>query len=163
MRITLTPEEPITTPEEPIPSSAESKLEGSERLMATIEKDMRENYELVTGLLTIEAKLLGEVPIIGTGIMYSLSGENIYAREVFHGSPAELAGIKPGDKIDKVNGVRVSAANFNDISSMNRDSPEGRVDLTIRRGDEVIEFKALQVRVLRVEPTVVSSTELANE
>lgn len=100
---------------------------------------------------------------VGIGVEIFIDKDNLLTvLSPFDHSPAQKAGVLPGDKIIKVSGKDVSAKNYNDAISMIRgkDAPSSdEVVLTIKRGTEVID-----VSVKREKITVVTATEqmLAN-
>ncbi len=70
----------------------------------------------------------------------------------FDDSPAARAGILPGDKIVKVEGIDVGAANYNEAISMIKGDTEStsgkRVNLTVKRGGELIDIKIERDKVV---------------
>jgi regulator of sigma E protease len=55
------------------------------------------------------------------------------------GSPAQQAGLRPGDEIVAVNGRR--AADFDELSQLIRGSEGGQIEVTVRRGGRLVELE----------------------
>ena len=91
---------------------------------------------------------------IGIRIQIDQSDNRLQILQVFPGGPSERAGLQPGDKILKVNGVEVSSANYNEAVTMIRGTPSTRVTITILRPHVNDTF---DVEIIRAEievPTV---------
>lgn len=81
----------------------------------------------------------------GVGMQIEQRGDEIFVVAPFPGSPAERAGIRPGDRIVAVDGVEVRGMSVEAVAARVR-GPEGApVVLTIQRGDG----PAFEVRVVR--------------
>ncbi len=76
------------------------------------------------------------------GIVFR-SDSSLTVLKVMPNSPAELAGIKPNDKIIKVNGQRVT--NIKDAQLLLFGYVNELRDLTVAREGEIIEFKRLEL------------------
>ncbi len=63
------------------------------------------------------------------------------------GSPAEVAGLNPGDKITSINGKQIST--WADVVSMVRASPSIRLTLDFMRGDESMSVQVIPLEVER--------------
>jgi carboxyl-terminal processing protease len=100
----------------------------------------------------LNTDLSGEVEGIGA-IVETLEGSTeIRIVSVFDGSPAQKAGIKAGDVFVKVDGIDVTKLGQFELVSKVR-GPEGTVVLlTMRRGDELIDFKVTRAKI--TVPTV---------
>jgi regulator of sigma E protease len=61
------------------------------------------------------------------------------------GSPAQAAGLRQGDVIVAVNGVR--ADNFDELSQLIRGSKGNPIEVTVRRGGEVVMLKSQPTRL----------------
>lgn len=98
----------------------------------------------------------GEYSGIGVVFSQSLETRITTAVQVYKGSPAEEAGIKPGDILYKVNGVDVSVKDISDVVQDIRGVEGTTVEITVIRGDEAEEItKEVERRTIQVE-TVVS-------
>jgi carboxyl-terminal processing protease len=82
------------------------------------------------------------------GIGARMTGEEPTIIEVFEGSPAEAAGLQPGDVITHVNGQRLEPANLTSTINQVRGPAGTEVVLTVRRpGGE----PALEIHITRAE------------
>ena len=76
---------------------------------------------------------------VGIGVQYFSTGDGIHMVErVFKGSPAEKAGVQPGDMIHIVDGTVVDDLTSDDITSMVRGEPDTSVEIVFIRGDELV-------------------------
>ncbi|MGB9637791.1 MAG: S41 family peptidase [bacterium] len=64
--------------------------------------------------------------------------------DVFEDTPAFRAGLKPGDKIVKVDGKEVKNYSVDTVQSMIRGPKGSEVNLTIRRGKDLLNFKIIR-------------------
>ncbi|MGL5311681.1 MAG: S41 family peptidase [Peptostreptococcaceae bacterium] len=80
---------------------------------------------------------------VGIGVIISPTSEDDHITVVspIEGSPAEQSGILAGDKILKVDGKTVSAKNSDEAISMIKGKKGTEVELTIKRGEQVLEVK----------------------
>ena len=83
---------------------------------------------------TIDGKYVG----IGISIQYQDSITKVVS--IFDNSPASEAGIKVDDVIVKVNGKDVTSSTSEEIISMIGKKLGSKVDITMRRGEEEIDF-----------------------
>lgn len=58
----------------------------------------------------------------------------------FDGSPAQKAGVLPGDVLVKIGNMEVSAETYEDLINYIRDGEDENILLTIRRGEEILEL-----------------------
>lgn len=73
----------------------------------------------------------------------------------FDESPAQKAGILPGDKIVAVDGTEVSASNYNDAISMikgeaSSETADKKVSLTIKRGEETVTVEVKREKIVTI-------------
>ena len=93
----------------------------------------------------------------GIGMSIETSGEYVVVQTPFPGSPAERAGLKPGDRILKVDGKDVVGERVEIVGQLIR-GPEGtNVTLTIQRGDEppfdvVVTRERIQLEAVNARP-----------
>ncbi len=99
-------------------------------------------------IYALEAEYLaGEFEGIGATIRYNEEEDGIEIVSLFAGSPAEKAGIRPGDIFMAVNGEEVLGDNQAELAFKVR-GPEGtEVMLTMRRGEELIDFTVMRARI----------------
>jgi len=91
--------------------------------------------------------LSGEVEGIGAVVETVEDTEEIRIVSVMEGSPAEAAGLQGGDVFVEVDGEDVTGLSQLELVTKVR-GPEGSiVDLTMRRGDELIEFSIQRARI----------------
>ncbi len=64
------------------------------------------------------------------------------------GTPAELAGIRSGDRIIKVDGEDVSTAGVDEVVSRVKGPVDTQVQVTISRSDEILEFDLLRANII---------------
>ena len=79
---------------------------------------------------------------VGIGVYLSPNeNDEITVISPIEGSPAQKAGILAGDKILKVNGTVVSAKDVDKAISMIKGKEGTKVELTIKRGEEILDVK----------------------
>jgi len=90
---------------------------------------------------------------IGCQLIVDPDDALITVTRVYKDSPAMLAGIAPGDKIVRVFGEAVTGYELNEAVSKIKGEPGTSTEITIRRGDEMIEMTIAraEVTVDRVE------------
>ncbi|HHY12370.1 MAG TPA: PDZ domain-containing protein, partial [Firmicutes bacterium] len=69
----------------------------------------------------------------GIGVAIQLISSNITVVSVFKGSPAQKAGMQPGDVIIKVDGTDLRGKKLQDASALLRGEPGTRVTVTVLR------------------------------
>jgi len=72
----------------------------------------------------------------GVGMELGIKDGALVIISVFKGSPAEAAGLKPGDIITAVNGKSIYGESLDSVVSMVRGEPGTRVTLTVVRGEK---------------------------
>lgn len=92
----------------------------------------------------------------GIGIQMTLQtyDNSIEVTEVFEGSPAEKAGIKPKDRIIKAAGKRVTGDEFDILPTLVKGTPGTTVDITIYRPSEEKNYDFTIERASVASPTV---------
>ena len=90
---------------------------------------------------------------VGVGMYIEQINKECQVTSPIPGSPAEKAGIQPGDVILKVNGISVAGLSSGEVAAKIR-GPEGtRVSVTIRRATQVLTYQLLRqtIRISSVE------------
>ena len=92
----------------------------------------------------------------GIGIQMTLQtyDNSIEVTEVFEGSPAEKAGIKPKDRIIKAAGKRITGDDFSILPTLVKGTPGTTVDITIYRPEEDKYYDLTIERASVASPTV---------
>jgi predicted metalloprotease with PDZ domain len=86
-----------------------------------------------------------ELPDVVLGIKPSFAGAAPSVLEVVTGSPADKAGMKPGDVIQSMGGYQVQR--FNDFVGVLQSKRAGEVlPVVVRRGGETLEFEPVLKR-----------------
>lgn len=78
---------------------------------------------------------------IGIYMLQDIENEKILVLSPIKGSPAEVAGIKAGDIIKKVNGKEYSIDEFEKIALDIKGKEGTKVTLEIQRGEEILNFE----------------------
>ena len=84
---------------------------------------------------------------VGIGVVVTYSEEYNTIIEVYKGSPAEKAGIIKDDVILKVDGEDVKGIYGNDIASRIRGESGSVVNITVRRGEEELDFDIVRGKI----------------
>ncbi len=93
--------------------------------------------ELALGNLPEARRWLGDRPAIGVRV--EVLADGLRVTQVFHGMPADRAGVRRGDVITACNGVAIGQGRP-DLTDLLRVQPKGaEVKLSLRRGDETLE------------------------
>jgi carboxyl-terminal processing protease len=95
----------------------------------------------------------------GIGASVDVTGEYLKIIGIFAGSPAEKAGLEPGDEIIKVNGVDMTGKSPSDARDLLLGPAGSHVQLSVRRpgGSELLEFDIVRAKI---DPPVVESRML---
>ncbi|HPJ60563.1 MAG TPA: S41 family peptidase [Bacteroidales bacterium] len=83
----------------------------------------------------------------GIGSLIRGGGEYVVISEVYKGFPADLAGIKAGDKIKAVDGVSLKGVSSEQVSDRLKGNPGTELTLTVLRKDEEKEFRVKRQRI----------------
>ena len=97
----------------------------------------------------------------GIGVVTRYKNNNLTVRELLKNSPAEKAGIKPGDKILKINDIEVKDFDETGVAALLNGLPNTKVNLQIERQNKKMEFAVAREKII-VNP-VPYYTMLANE
>jgi carboxyl-terminal processing protease len=96
-----------------------------------------EDYRMLT---------LGHYGGIGSTIHYR--NGSVYISDPYKGFPADLAGLKPGDRITKINGESTSGRNVEDVSSMLKGQAGTVIEMEVERKGET---NPIAVKIIRKE------------
>lgn len=97
----------------------------------------------------------------GIGVVTRYKNNNLTIRELLKNSPAEKAGIKPGDKILKINDIEVRDFDETGVAALLNGLPNTKVNLQIERQNKKMELSVVREKIT-VNP-VPYYTMLANE
>lgn len=90
-----------------------------------------------------------ESSYVGIGAVLENNQDGIRIVEVYMDSPAEKAGLRPGDIITAVDGVNVVGMDSADVAAMIRGEEGTTVKLTIKRGDFILDFSIVRATINR--------------
>lgn len=76
----------------------------------------------------------------GIGSLITTNGEYVTVRMIYKGFPADIAGIKPGDLLKKVDGVSLKGASTEQVSNKLKGNPGTSVKVTVERKGVEIDF-----------------------
>ncbi|GAB4509544.1 MAG: hypothetical protein OHK0046_04750 [Anaerolineae bacterium] len=93
------------------------------------------------------SSLSGEFEGIGAVIGLIEETEEVEIIDVLEGSPAEASGLKNGDIFVLVNGESVEGLTTSELAARVRGEAGTTVQLTIRRGTELLEFEVVRARL----------------
>ncbi len=95
----------------------------------------------------------------GLGITIKYENEAVTIIDIFKNSPAEKSGLKVGDILTVVQGVDVTEKNSNDVVELIAGEIGKKVTLTVKRGEELLNF---EMKIAQIEiPSV--TTEIKEE
>ncbi|MDX1991537.1 MAG: S41 family peptidase [bacterium] len=97
--------------------------------------------------------LSGEIEGIGVVISLIEDTEEVEIVNVLPGTPAEEAGLQEGDIFVAVNGEEVAELNTLELAILVRGPVGTTVDITVRRGEELVDFTIERARIQIVEVT----------
>lgn len=97
----------------------------------------------------------------GIGVVTRYKNNNLTIRELLKNSPTEKAGIKPGDKILKINDIEVRDFDETGVAALLNGLPNTKVKLQIERQNKKMELSVVREKIT-VNP-VPYYTMLANE
>lgn len=87
----------------------------------------------------VKMQMLGEYG--GIGSLIHQNGKNIYIAEPYEGMPADLAGLKAGDRIVAVNGESTEGKSNADVSSAMRGQAGTELIIKVERNGKILEKK----------------------
>jgi carboxyl-terminal processing protease len=83
----------------------------------------------------------------GIGSMVRNNGEFAVVTEIYRGFPADLAGIKPGDIIKKVNGISLKGLASEKVSDKLKGDPGTSITLTVDRNGKESDYTMKRERI----------------
>ena len=116
--------------------------------------DAYTNYYTSDEYASFKEKSSGVYAGIGIQMTLQTYDNSVEVTEVFEGSPAEKAGIKPKDRIIKAAGKRITGDEFNILPTLVKGTPGTTVDITIYRPDEDKNYDLTIERASVASPTV---------
>lgn len=115
-------------------------VDGAIKGMVASVGDVYTEYFSKKELERFTASTLGNFVGIGIYMQADMESGRVTVISPINDSPAERAGIMPGDKIIKVDGVEYKAEDINEVSSKIKGEPGTNVTLTILRDDKEFEL-----------------------
>ncbi len=116
--------------------------------------DAYTNYYTSDEYASFKEKSNGMYAGIGIQMTLQTYDNSIEVTEVFEGSPAEKAGIKPKDRIIKAAGKRVTGDEFEILPTLVKGTPGTTVDITVYRPSEEKNYDFTIERASVASPTV---------
>jgi carboxyl-terminal processing protease len=83
----------------------------------------------------------------GIGVVTRYKNKNLTIRELLKNSPAEKAGIKPGDKILKINDIEVRDFDETGVAALLNGLPNTKVNLQIERQNKKMELSVIREKI----------------
>jgi carboxyl-terminal processing protease len=84
----------------------------------------------------------------GIGSLVRSSGDYVVISEVYKGFPADLAGIKPGDLLKKVDGVSLKGLSTDKVSEKLKGNPGTPITLTIERNGNETDYSLKREKIV---------------
>lgn len=81
---------------------------------------------------------------VGIGVMYSMQNDNAVIERVFANSPAQDAGLLPGDIINKVDGKSINGLTSDEIKQLVIGEKDSIVVITVIRDNEELDFSIIR-------------------
>jgi carboxyl-terminal processing protease len=83
----------------------------------------------------------------GIGAVSRYKNKTLIIREILKNSPAEKAGIKPGDKILKIDDIRIKDFEGKEVTALLKGLPNTKVKLQIERQNKKIELEITRKKI----------------
>jgi len=80
-------------------------------------------------------------PLYGTGVALAEQINGLWSLFVAEDSPAQMAGIEPGDLLVAVNGIDMAGQSFDFVQRALSGKPDTFLDVVVLRGNEMLEFR----------------------
>ena len=77
---------------------------------------------------------------VGIGVLYSMNNDKALIERVFVESPAEKAGLKPGDIIEAVDGISIEGLTSEDIKNLVLGEEGSKVVISVTRNNNKLDF-----------------------
>lgn len=122
-------------------------VDGAIRGMVESLDDPYSNYVDPEHYRFVRGDLSGEIEGIGVVITENEETGEIEVVNVLTGTPAERAGVQPGDAFVVVDGENVVGLTYLELASRVRGPSGSTVDITMRRGDDLIDFNIERARI----------------
>jgi len=84
----------------------------------------------------------------GIGSMVRNNGSSIVVSEVYKGFPADLAGIKPGDILRKVDGISLKGYTTDKVSEKLKGNPGTPITITVERAGKESDFNLKREKIV---------------
>ncbi|HZL76147.1 MAG TPA: S41 family peptidase [Bacteroidales bacterium] len=84
----------------------------------------------------------------GIGSLVRSGGDYVTISEVYKGFPADLAGIKAGDLLKKVDGVSLKGTSTNNVSDKLKGNPGTDISITVERNGKDMEYKMKREKIV---------------
>ena len=84
----------------------------------------------------------------GIGSLIRGGGDYVTISEVYKGFPADLAGIKPGDLLKKVDGVSLKGVSNDKVSDKLKGNPGTAISVTIERNGKELDYKMKREKIV---------------
>jgi carboxyl-terminal processing protease len=84
----------------------------------------------------------------GIGSLIRGGGDYVTISEVYKGFPADLAGIKPGDRLKKVDGVSLKGVSNDKVSDKLKGNPGTDISVTIERNGKELDYKMKREKIV---------------
>jgi carboxyl-terminal processing protease len=84
----------------------------------------------------------------GIGSLVQTSGDYIIISEIYKGFPADLAGIKPGDLLKKVDGISLKGFSRDKVSEKLKGNPGTEIILTIERNGKETDYPIKREKIV---------------
>lgn len=111
------------------------------------------------GVERARIKAMGEYGGIGLTVYYKKEDKTIIIREVLKGTPAEKAGLKPGDKILQIDDIVVKDFEGENASTLLKGLPKTKVHLKIKHQNKE---KILEIERAKIETNPVPYYTMIN-
>jgi carboxyl-terminal processing protease len=83
----------------------------------------------------------------GVGMSVHPTKDGLVITDTFEGAPARKAGLRPGDVITNVNGRPIAGQGINSATDKIKGPPGTYVNLTVKRGKEILKFRVKRAKI----------------